>query len=188
MIAAAPDETTKLLLTVLWNTGGRITEVLELKPNDLLPPDCIKMLNEKQVKVPKGAFRRKEYKFVYVPESVILDIESYAAARGMAQNAYVFQGRQPGKPMNRATAYRRLIRLSKDRNLTRERETEQHPYYETGLYPHLWRHGYAVNLMDQGTGVGVIKDQLGHKSLATTTIYAKVSDGVRRAAVRNASF
>lgn len=188
IIDSAPNDKSRLLLLTLWHTGARVSEALALKPLDILPPDRLHMLNEKQHKVPRGEQRPKEWKNIYVPESLIQELQRYVESARVGQRDFIFEGRAKGKPMNRSTVYRLTMKLSRLTGRARERSTEQRPYYVTGLYPHLWRHGYAVNLMDQGVHIGVVQRQLGHKSLATTSVYAEVSDGVRRDAVRAVHF
>jgi site-specific recombinase XerD len=46
---------------------------------------------------------------------------------------------------------------------------------------HSLRHSLAVHLTNAGVGINYIKDRLRHKSIASTQIYAQVSDEARRA-------
>lgn len=39
------------------------------------------------------------------------------------------------------------------------------------VYPHIWRHSYATNLLLSGTDIRTIQDQLGHANVETTEIY-----------------
>jgi integrase/recombinase XerC len=52
--------------------------------------------------------------------------------------------------------------------------------------PHALRHSFAMHLADNGAGISVIKDLLGHASLASTQIYARHSLEKLREAYLNA--
>ena len=54
----------------------------------------------------------------------------------------------------------------------------------TGIGPHAWRHTCATHLMRDGAAVVYVQRLLGHRSLATTQIYTRVSVGDVRAMVR----
>lgn len=43
------------------------------------------------------------------------------------------------------------------------------------IYPHLFRHSLATNLLNRGAGIIMIKEQLGHRHLESTLIYANSS-------------
>ncbi|OQA16397.1 MAG: Tyrosine recombinase XerC [Chloroflexi bacterium ADurb.Bin360] len=58
----------------------------------------------------------------------------------------------------------------------------------THLHPHLLRHSFAKNLVDQGVGLEVVADLLGHESLETTRIYTTPSAADRQRAVERVSW
>ena len=51
-----------------------------------------------------------------------------------------------------------------------------------GLF-HCSRHSFACLQLDAGTSIAVVQRYLGHKNVATTEVYAKISDAQKRASV-----
>ena len=45
------------------------------------------------------------------------------------------------------------------------------------------RHSFACLQLDAGTSIVVVQRYLGHKNVATTEVYAKISDAQKRASV-----
>ena len=45
------------------------------------------------------------------------------------------------------------------------------------------RHSFACLQLDAGTSIAVVQRYLGHKNVATTEVYAKISDAQKRASV-----
>jgi len=56
------------------------------------------------------------------------------------------------------------------------------------LHPHLLRHSFAKNLVNQGVGLEVVADLLGHENLETTRIYTTPSAADRQRAVEKVSW
>jgi site-specific recombinase XerD len=52
------------------------------------------------------------------------------------------------------------------------------------VHPHMFRHSYATELHERGADIRVIRDLLGHESVATTEIYTHVSAAHQRQVVR----
>ena len=48
---------------------------------------------------------------------------------------------------------------------------------------HCSRHSFAYLQLDAGTSIAVVQRYLGHKNVATTEVYAKISDAQKRASV-----
>lgn len=45
-----------------------------------------------------------------------------------------------------------------------------------GLHPHMYRHGIAIHMLENGVPIEIISKHLGHKSIETTVnFYAKIS-------------
>lgn len=67
-------------------------------------------------------------------------------------------------PFTSRHAQRELAKRCEDRNIT------------TPITPHTLRHLFATTMLAKGTDIRVVQRLLGHASIATTQIYAQVSD------------
>lgn len=181
MIRACRSERDRLLLSLLWATGGRVSEVLALKPADILAGDTIRLLNEKQEKRRAGDDRPKRVhqKVCYVPPSVVGEVEAFAATRTLSAGEWVFPGRDPRKHLSRVQAWRIVKRASRDAGVSKVKDSGA----VVGAWTHLFRHGAAANLLRQNVGIVAIQDQLGHASLQSTAVYARLFNEDRRRAL-----
>lgn len=53
------------------------------------------------------------------------------------------------------------------------------------FWPHVLRHSFATRLRERGADIQLLQECLGHADIATTTIYASLSDGRRRELMRH---
>lgn len=168
-LLAAPDTSTPIglrdaaLLELLYGTGGRVSEILNLDLDDvtnlLADPDAgLRLFG-------KG---RKER---------LVPVGSYAQA---AIEAWLVRGRpgfaqrsarpSPALLLNRAG--QRLSRQSAFGILQRAGEAAE---LGVPVSPHTLRHSFATHLLDGGADVRVVQELLGHSSVTTTQIYTLVT-------------
>jgi len=143
----------RALLLLLYNTGARVSEALAIRPR------ALRLDRLPQVRVyGKGGKER------YCP----LWSETAAAVRRIAQadaaDEPIFRNAR-GAPLTRdGVAYilgKYVRRASETRPDLRTRR----------VTPHVLRHSCAVALLQAGVDVSVIRDYLGHASVATTSRY-----------------
>lgn len=171
-LLAAPDvgTTTGLrdaaLLELLYGTGGRVSEIVDLDVDDLtrlLDPDAD----------PAGGLRLvgKGNKERMVP------LGSYARA---ATAAWLVRGR-PALAQRAARPTPALLLNSRGGRLSRQSAwAVLHGCAETAgieveVSPHTLRHSYATHLLDGGADVRVVQELLGHASVTTTQLYTLVT-------------
>lgn len=56
------------------------------------------------------------------------------------------------------------------------------------IWPHMFRHGFAVNYLHQTNNIRALQDMLGHSSLNTTMIYTKLTDKDKQELVNRVQF
>jgi integrase/recombinase XerD len=150
------------LLLLLYNTGARVSEALALRPGDL------RLERPRQVR-----FLGKGRKERICP----LWSETASALRRVIRldsgNEVIFKNHR-GLPLSRdGVAYllRKYVRLAaKGQSSQRLRH----------VTPHMLRHSCAVALLQAGVDVSVIRDYLGHASVATTSRYITTNLQMKR--------
>ncbi len=160
------------LLVVMFNTGARVQEVLDLRPCDL------QLVRPLQARLfGKG---RKERVCPLWPRTAEI-LKALLAEMGLAaaSSEPIFRNRR-GEPLTRF-GVRYLLRKSAARaqsaapGLVRKR-----------VHPHTIRHSSAVHLLQSGVDLVSISHWLGHASVETTNRYAVVDLETKRAALAKA--
>ncbi|MCL2784186.1 MAG: site-specific tyrosine recombinase XerD [Propionibacteriaceae bacterium] len=159
---APPDQIRDwALVEVLYGTGARISEVLDLDVEDV-----IRMLADetmglkftgkgnKQRILPVGRFAREA-----MQEWLVRGRPAVLASR--ATSAFFLNIR--GGRLSRQSAFNRILALGHKAAITQE------------ISPHTLRHSYATHLIDGGADVRVVQELLGHSSVATTQIYTLIT-------------
>lgn len=151
LIENAKSEKSKLLIELLYSSGIRVSECVNLKLTDL-------NLQEKTGWVRAG--KGNKDRLLILSDSFITRLNSYMP-RFNTNNPYLFQTtkdhisvRNVQKIIQRAA---RKAKINKN------------------VSPHTLRHSMATHLLDQGTNIRLIQELLGHASLNTTERYTHIS-------------
>jgi integrase/recombinase XerD len=143
----------RAVVTTLYATGLRISEVCALKPGDI---DSARML----LHVRCGKWGRD--RFVMLSERLLTMLRLYWKLE-RPPGIYLFCG------------LTKRGRVSADR----VRQVLKAAAQRVGLYkrvtPHVLRHSFATHLLEDGTDIRTIQILLGHKSISTTARYTQVS-------------
>lgn len=156
------------LLLFLYNCGARVSEAIGVQWADLqlAPPRQVRLRG-------KG---RKERLLPLWRETA----EALHRLRGMAMSAdqqYVFVNRH-GQPLTR-DGVAHILRKYASAVAAQERPT----LAQKRITPHVLRHSCAVALLQSGADVTVIRDYLGHASVATTGRYITTNLQMKRDAM-----
>lgn len=174
-ILDAPDTGTwcgrrdRALLTTLYNTGARVSEVLGLTAKDLIlegtPAVHIHGKGRKQRSVPlwrsTASLLRSWKRQLDIPGA----------------NDYLFPNRR-GTAMTRSNAAQRL-------SLAVAQAVRNHPRLKTHtVSPHSIRHSTALHLLQSGVDITVIALWLGHENPSTTHMYIEADLSMKERALQ----
>lgn len=179
-ILAQPDLSTPagrrdaVLLSVLYDTGARVQEVIDLAIRDvrLESPALIRLtgkggkmrnvpLMERTVSLLKNFFQEHDYR---------------SSPQGCEP---VFRNRD-GKPLSRSG-----VRYILNKYVKQARAV--HPTLRDDISPHMLRHTKAMHLLQGGNPLVVIRNILGHTDVKTTEIYARADMEMKRRALASIS-
>lgn len=159
--AASGDDTLalrdKALLELLYATGARISEAVDLNVDDVIDGDVVRLTGKgsKQRIVPLGSFARRALDAYLARARPLLSI------RGAATPALFLGAR--GARVSRQNAWL-IIRARAER-----------AHLGVEISPHTFRHSFATHLLAGGADVRVVQELLGHSSVATTQLYTQLT-------------
>ncbi|TFB51096.1 site-specific tyrosine recombinase XerD [Cryobacterium tagatosivorans] len=147
----------KALLEMLYATGARVSEVINLNVDDVLDEEVVRLTGkgDKQRIVPVGSYARAAM------DAYLVRARPLLSARGKSTPA-LFLGIR-GQRVSRQNAWL-IIRAAAVR-----------AGLEVEVSPHTLRHSFATHLLAGGADVRVVQELLGHSSVATTQIYTLVT-------------
>jgi site-specific recombinase XerD len=154
----------RTLLVILYRTGLRISEALDLYEFDL-------RRNERAIVVRRGKGDKR--RIVLVDEWGWRELEFWLTVRSeIAPGALlpVIRGQLAGRPMTAPDARRQMARLRERAGLRRR------------VHPHAFRHGFAVDSSREGIPLYTLQGQLGHARLDVTERYLRGIDPMERLA------
>ena len=178
-ILAQPNRATRngrrdaTLLAVLYDTGARVQEIVDLQVRDIRldpPPICTLTGNGNKTRsVP-----------LMSPTAALLKqyLAEWRLGRNETKDFPVFFNRQRQKMTRAGMAFI----LNKYVVQARQISTGI-PEHVT---PHVLRHTKAMHLLQAGVNLIYIRDLLGHVDIATTEIYARADTELKRRALENA--
>ena len=158
---AAPGDVLGLrdraLLELLYATGARVSEIVQLDVDDLSHGDVVRVRGKgnKERIVPVGSYARAAV------DAYLTRARPDLARRGRA-TPKLFLGAR-GAPLSRQSAWLVIHSAAERAQLTAH------------VSPHTLRHSFATHLLQGGADVRVVQELLGHASVSTTQIYTYVS-------------
>jgi integrase/recombinase XerD len=164
-LLAQPDEKTPIglrdraMLDVLYSTGLRVSELVNLRVMDLdHQVGCIRCIGkgDKERIVPIGK------KALALVERYLRDARPKLVPAGKQVNSPVLFINSRGGPLSRVGVWKILSSYGKRAGL------------RMPLTPHMLRHSFATHLLEGGADLRSVQLMLGHSDISTTQIYTHV--------------
>lgn len=155
------DYRNKAMLELMYSSGLRVSELLDLCINDIdFENDLVKVYG-------KGSKER------------IVPIGDYAIK---ALQVYIFEYRNSlikfptdilflnnhGKKMSRSGFFKIINKIAEEQDINKE------------ISPHILRHSFATHLLESGADLRSIQELLGHENMSTTSVYTHVRSDLLR--------
>jgi integrase/recombinase XerD len=149
LIKFASTNKSKLIIKLLYSSGIRVSELVNMKVKDL-------ELSRKTAWVRSG--KGSKDRLIILSERFVKDLEKYMLKHN---NELLFPGHKGALSTRNI---QKLVHLAA---------------YKAGINkvvtPHTLRHSFATHLLENGTDIRMIQELLGHSNLQTTQIYTQVS-------------
>lgn len=160
----------KALLELLYGTGGRVSELVNLNVADVHQVmaddreiETVKLSGKggKERIVPLGSFASKALK------DYLIRTRPALAQRSSKPSPALFLNQQ-GTRLSRQSAWKFVLDAANAAGISQK------------VSPHVFRHSFATHLLDGGADIRVVQELLGHASVTTTQIYTLITiDKVR---------
>jgi site-specific recombinase XerD len=150
----------RTLIEVLYCTGVRVTELINIKIQDIKWDDNAILIKRAKRKIQRFVFFT--YECGYLLELLI------NARKNQDDCPYLFINHHRQQLTRQGVFYLLKNVLDTETNL------------DTNIYPHLFRHNLASMLIEMDAKLQAVADILGHKNLNSTRIYARFSNKARK--------
>ena len=152
LLAEISNNKHKLLVSLAYGAGLRVSEVVNLRVKDLNLDDLTI-----HIKQAKG----KKDRLTLIPEKLVNNLRNLIA--GKSGDGYVFESERGGK-LTARTAQAVFEHALKKSDIKKDATF------------HSLRHSFATHLSENGTDVRYVQELLGHANIRTTQIYTHVTN------------
>jgi len=154
----------RAILEVLFSTGIRVSELVSLNRNQINLKNINNMDNYELNITGKGDRPRT----IYFSQRALYWLKKYLDSRKDNNKALFINYRPHKKDIDRRLTVRSIERLVN--------KYAKMAGLSVLTTPHVLRHTYATDLLNQGVDLRIIQEFLGHKSIVTTQVYTHVTN------------
>lgn len=150
LINAVENRKSRLIIQLLYSSGLRVSELVNLKKQDLDFNE-----NTGWVRAGKG----KKDRMCFISKKLSKKLKKYLEKK--KDWIYVFS---ENKPLTTRNIQKIVQKAAAKAGINKQ------------VHPHTLRHSHATHLMDAGVDIRKIQQILGHASISTTQIYTHISN------------
>jgi len=152
LFESCSNKKSKLMLSLIYACGLRVSEIVNLKINDL-------NFNEKTGKIQQS--KGKKDRVFNIPDRLFKQLFKQTELQKGFGKEYLFSGKN-GKLSTRNI--QKIVQTAvKKSGITKQ------------VHPHTLRHSFATHLLEDGVDIRYIQGLLGHSSISTTELYTHIS-------------
>lgn len=145
----------RLLLEMLYATGVRVSELVNIKVSDI---------NGEEIKVLGKGTKERIVEFGDYAESILeLYLNEGYKSLNVKKSEYLFLNNRGGKLTTRGVRYI-LDNIINKTTIDKK------------ISPHMLRHTFATHLLNEGCDLLTVQELLGHESLTATSIYTHITN------------
>ena len=152
LIKCLDAKKSSLMVSLMYASGLRVSELINLKVNDLAFDEGIGRVNRG-----KG----KKDRIFNLPVSILPALREQADHQRQGGKEYLFSG--PKEKLSSRNVQKIVNRAARKAGINKD------------VHCHTLRHSYATHLLEQGVDIRHIQILLGHSSISTTELYTHVS-------------
>ncbi len=146
------NKKSRLMLSLIYACGLRVSEIVNLKINDM-------NFNERTGKIKQS--KGKKDRGFNIPDKLFRQLFKQAELQKSLGKEYLFTGKN-GKLSTRNI--QKIVQTAvKKSGITKQ------------VHPHTLRHSFATHLLEDGIDIRYIQGLLGHSSISTTELYTHIS-------------
>lgn len=154
LFAALNSKKSKLMISLMYAAGMRVSEVANLRIDEL-------NFEEKIGYIKQGKGRKD--RIFNIPKFLFNKLKRYSEKQKESGEVYLFSGRD-GKKMTSRNLQKIVKLAAKKAGIKKD------------VHPHTLRHSFATHLLENEVDIRKIQELLGHADLSTTQIYTHVSN------------
>ena len=159
VLLSLPDDSPKglrdkAMLELLYATGLKVTELIELKCNQVNTALQYMRIHDKDRErvIPFGEFAKQAMENYLENARPILIAST-------EDNGYLFLN-YSGQPMTRQGFWKIIKNYGEQAG------------FDVGLTPHVFRHSFAAHMVENGADLKSLQELLGHSDISTTQVYS----------------